>query len=162
MKISKALCSTAGLLLSSFALAAPPVAVEQASGSLMDSNQVLVTQATDKNKGNRYGLDFVSDGNAIAFEFTLAFPKGTRLGSMDISKCVSQLPSSHTGKCMINENTSELLVLVYSMSNAKLPAGVVTVGDVGLGAGSKASPSVVKAIAVDDQIREYSIAGQLN
>jgi hypothetical protein len=162
---SKYLLSCAlGLAFATHAMAAKPVSDQNAVDAGLGSNEVMVTQSSAKGgkPGSAFGLDFVSDGNAVAFEFTVAFPKGTNLRSVNLDKCVSQLPSSHTGKCLANENTGEVLVMVYSLSNAKLPAGIVSVGEIAMGAQSKSAPQVIKALAVDDKIREYSIPANLN
>jgi hypothetical protein len=164
MSNSKFVFTILGLALSSSLLAAekPAVAQDQVNPANGSDSEVLVTQSSQKGKASSYGLDFVSDGNAIAFEFTVQFPEGADMSKVSIANCASQLPASHTGKCLANPKTRELLVMVYSMNNAKLPAGIVSVGNVSYSGMLKSQPTVVKALAVDDQIREYAISGRLD
>ena len=161
MKANHLLVAFLGLSMSAAVLAQD--AADSQAISAEGSNEVLVTQSAAKGKGGKtFALDFVSDGNAIAFEFTLAFPQGTDLSKLAMGDCISQLPSTHTGKCIANEKTGELLVIVYSPNNARLAPGIVSVGEVGISSMAKGLPTVVKALAVDAQNNERSIAGRLD
>lgn len=90
------------------------------------ANEILVTGAAAKGgAGGHVALDFVSDGNATAFEFEVPVPAGAKVNT---AKCLSELPATHTGGCKFNEKNNAVVVIVYSNQNDALPGGVVPIG----------------------------------
>jgi hypothetical protein len=99
------------------------------------ANELLLVDGGLGKGGRAFSLDFNSDGRGTAIEARIdvgAQEKGARV---DVSKCVSKLPSTHTGSCVFNGK--EVVILVYSATNALLPAGMIDLGTVSVaGAGA--------------------------
>ena len=111
------------------------------------ANDVLMTQANAKAGGSsQLALDFVNSGDASAFEFEIAVPKGAKV---DTAGCLAELPSSHTGACKFNEKTGRVIVLVYSNANEVLPDGIVPLGRIAISGPSKGAQ--VEKVLVSDQ-----------
>lgn len=92
--------------------------------SSASANEFVLTSA--KAKGSQaVALDFVNEGSATALQLRFNLNKGAKV---DLSKCVSSLPSSHSGQCAVSGDV--LTVLVYSDENALLPEGLVSIGSV--------------------------------
>jgi hypothetical protein len=106
--------------------------------------ELLLTEVSGKS-GKVVGLDVVSDDRVVAFQANLSV---SNLGKNkpDLSKCLSKLPSTHTGSCSITK-TGEVLVVVYSMSNASLGSGIFSIGHLSLG--DKAGVSVREFLVSD-------------
>jgi hypothetical protein len=110
------------------------------------ANEVIVTPGQG---GNRIALDFMHTGEATAFEFEIRMPKGVK--NVNTSKCVSEVPATHTGACQFNEKTGNLVVIVYSNQNDLLPEGVISLGFVDAPgvASARAQPAVSKLLVGD-------------
>lgn len=108
------------------------------------ANEIIVTNEGGTN-GQATALDLSSDGKVSAIQMRFAVP-GVEKSGVNLSKCVSDLPASHAGQCNFAKN--ELIVMIYSDSNALLPAGVVSIGSVSF-AGAKASPRLTELLAFD-------------
>lgn len=88
---------------------------------LASANTVVVTQG-----GNRVALDFQSNGDVSAFQFTVDLPKG--VDKVNTSKCLSDLPKGFTGVCRSKGN--RVAAVVYSGNNTPFPADVVSLGTI--------------------------------
>lgn len=97
--------------------------------SVASSEELIVTAGTAK-KGGSIALDLVSDGSAVAFQFNIPLPKGIEASQVDLSRCVADLPKTHSGQC--NVAKGQIIGLVYNDQNVALPKGVVPVGQIGL------------------------------
>jgi hypothetical protein len=113
-------------------------------GGTAAANEVIVTPGQG---GNRIALDFVHSGDATALEFHIQMPKGVR--KVNTSKCVSEVPSTHTGACQFNEKTGNLVVIVYSNQNDLLPEGVISLGVVDAPGMGKGRPAISKLLVGD-------------
>ncbi len=134
------------------------IAMLLAGGMLAGSavaNEVVLTHGQG---ANRLALDFVASGDATAFEFELALPKGSR--NIDTSKCLAELPATHTGACKFNPDTGNVVVIVYSNDNRPLPAGIVSLGWIQAPGGQ--APLVQKLLVSDTTGRSLpvSVSGQ--
>lgn len=97
----------------------------------VSAEELLLT--AEKAGGNSaLSLDFVTEGQAVAFQFNIKLPKGVTAAQVDLKSCLSQLPKSHTGNCVLNEKIGEIIATVYNDQNVRLPAGVVSVGHISL------------------------------
>ncbi len=108
------------------------------------ANELIVTSEGGA-KGHAAALDFSSDGRASALQMRFAVP-GVDKSTVNLSKCVADLPSTHAGQCHFDKG--QLIVMVYSDSNALLPKGVLSIGSVSFG-GAKASPKLTELLAFD-------------
>jgi hypothetical protein len=100
------------------------------------ANELLLVDGGLAKAGRTFSLDFNSDGRGTAIEARIdvgAEAKGSRV---DVSKCVVKLPASHTGSCVFNGK--EVVILVYSATNALLPAGMIDLGTVSVSGGTGA------------------------
>lgn len=129
------------------------------AGSLLlagavSANELIVT--SEKNAGGQAtALDFSSKGQASALQIRFAVPNGA---SVSLSKCVSELPATHAGECRYDKGV--LTVLVYSDTNAKLPAGVVSIGTVSIAAKAGGSLAMTELLAFDAQANKLSVKSQ--
>lgn len=93
--------------------------------SLVSANELALTSDNSKRGGGAHSVDFFSNGDGVALEVRIEIPGGDG-ASVDVSKCGKALPKTHTGSCVFNGK--ELVILAYSMENARLPAGVIDLG----------------------------------
>lgn len=101
-----------------FALAVP---------SLASANELLVTPVQSKNASTAIALDIVSDGNISGFQFALDFGKA-KLAKMNLSRCLSELPSSFAGEC--RQVGSKVYVIAMANQMVTLPEGIVSIGSI--------------------------------
>lgn len=101
--------------------------IATASASSAASNELIATTDATSKRGTSsvLALDFLSSGDATAFEFEVKAPKGA---IVDTKYCVSELPPSHVGACQFNKDQGSVVVMVYSNSNTALPDGVISIG----------------------------------
>ncbi|ODU47887.1 hypothetical protein [uncultured Aquimonas sp.] len=117
---SKFIFAGVALLLSGVAFAAELVVTQGETQS--KSGQVAVT------------LDLASAGDVSGFQFILRSSEQMKLGSVDVSKCLSDLPKGFSGQCRQNEDGIYFSALASGKS--VLPAGVVSLGSLSLPAGA--------------------------
>lgn len=110
------------------------------------ADELLVTSEAGKGR-SMMALDLATNGQAVGIQAKIALPKGVDASKVDLSGCLSDLPSSHKGNCVMLDG--QVLVLVYSDSNEPLPAGVVSIGRVGF-AGGKGGELAVTEFLVSD------------
>lgn len=121
-----------------------------------------------KGKGGRttVALDLITSGQSSVFEFVIDVPKGAT--NVDVSKCLSGVPSTHLGKCQYNAETGEVIGIAYSTTNALLPKGSVDLGTVtfnssllkgakgatirGLQVGNNVGVEIPSAIQIEDSL----------
>lgn len=129
------------------------------AGSLLlagavSANELIVT--SEKSAGGQAAaLDFSSKGQASALQIRFAVPSGA---SVNLSKCVSDLPATHGGECRYDKGV--LTILVYSDTNAKLPAGVVSIGTVSVASKAGGSLAMTELLAFDAQANKLSVKSQ--
>ena len=124
-------------VLNTLAVAVALVAFSGVAGA----NDVVLAQVASKSQES-VSLDIVSDGNATGFQFALPLSKtarGSSAKAMDLSKCLSDLPKTHQGRCVYREKTNDIFVIAFSLDNALLPEGVVGLGTISLGGMSEKS-----------------------
>lgn len=92
-----------------------------------NANEVMVTEAKISHGGKALALEIESDGNASTFQLFINVP-GAKAKDVDLSRCLSNLPKTHTGGCVLKDG--QIRLGAYSQSLAKLPAGVLQVGTV--------------------------------
>lgn len=102
-------------------------AASLAMSSAVSANELLITPAQGKAANPAIALDIVSDGNVSGFQFALDFGKA-KLAKVDVSRCLSELPSSFAGKCQ--QVGSKVYVIAMANQMATLPAGMVPVGSI--------------------------------
>ena len=90
------------------------------------ANTVVVTQVGARGNTGLVALDFQSNGDASAFQFTVDLPKG--VSSIDTSKCLAKLPKGFTGVCQSKGN--RVAAVVYSGSTTTFPADMVSLGTI--------------------------------
>lgn len=105
------------------------------------ADDLLGTVGHSKDGRTTVALDLVTGGETTVFEFVVEVPKGAR--NVDVSKCLTGLPATHTAKCQYNEKSGEVIAIAYSPSNTALPKGALELGSVSYGSlqkgGSKAT-----------------------
>lgn len=107
------------------------LAVALLAGAVSAANAAELVVTSQALKGSRaLGVDFVSDGRATAFQARIAIP-GAEVATTNTSKCLTALTKSHQGSCMVTKS-GEVTVIVFSGTNAVLPAGVVPIGQIGV------------------------------
>lgn len=112
------------------------------ASSALAANEVIVADGGDKAK-SAFSLDIVSDGKASGFQFSIPVDLSARGAqkSLDLSRCLSDLPKTHQGKCVYRAKKQDVLVIVYSLDNKLLPEGIVGLGTVQIpGVNAKSSP----------------------
>jgi hypothetical protein len=128
------------------------VAIMLASGVASANDTLLVTGEKAKG-GTVIALDYASSGAASGVQFKIAVPGGEK-AKVNLSGCLKALPSSHGGACSFAKGM--VIGIVYSDSNALLPAGMLSFGTIGVSGGAAGSPEVVEFIAADAQANKIA------
>lgn len=94
---------------------------------------LLLTPSSAKSRGAAVALDIVTDGNVSGFNFVVRFGADFDHSSVNVSKCLAELPKSFSGECRANKDG----VYVFAMANNRenLTAGVTALGSISLGGG---------------------------
>lgn len=92
------------------------------------ADDLIGTIGKSRNGSTVVAIDLITNGDSSVFEFVVEVPKGAK--NIDVSKCLSGLPSTHIGKCQYNEADGEIIGIAYSTTAATLPKGVVELGTV--------------------------------
>ena len=121
-----------------------------------DANELILTSAKSAGSG-AIALDVSSDGNATALQIRLDVGKGLKV---NLSKCVSALPSTHTGVC--NYKNGRITVLVHSDHNEMLPAGLVSIGSISTSGRNAKALSASEVLAFDRSGNEIAITSILD
>ena len=140
MKKFAILSLTLSLGVASMAFAAKSQDVEV--GAAKAGNTILATYGMSKSAGGSVALDIQTDGEVTAMNFLVALPKG--LKGLNIDNCLSGLPSTHTGQCKASKDGRKVAVVVYSVSNKPLPAGLVSLGEINYSSGARGEISIEK------------------
>ncbi|HVF34910.1 MAG TPA: hypothetical protein VND91_06270 [Candidatus Saccharimonadia bacterium] len=111
-------------MLNQSKILATAVALLFAGGA--SANTLLVTQGGASGNAGLVALDFQSNGDVSAFQFTVDLPKG--IASIDTSKCLSELPKGFTGVCRSKGN--RVAAVVYSGNTTTFPSDVVSLGTI--------------------------------
>jgi len=123
-------------------VAAAPVAAS--------ANELILSQESAKSGGaSAFALDYQSDGAAVALQIRLSVP-GASEKNVNLSKCLSELPKSHEGTCTMTKS-GEVLLVIYSGTNAALPAGLVPIGSIGVRNIGKSGRVAVTELLVSDK-----------
>ena len=123
-----------------------------ASGAASAADTLVVTGEKAKG-GTVIALDYSSSGLASGVQFKIAVPGGEK-AKVTLNGCLKALPSSHGGACSFAKGY--VIGLVYSDSNALLPAGMLSFGSIGVLGGGAGTPEVVEFIAADAQANKIS------
>ncbi len=131
------------------------------AAQLSHAEELLVTSVA-KAKGSVFSVDVMTEGAAVALQFNIALPKGVLPEQVDLSKCVADLPKSHKGQCSVAKG--QIIGIVYNDQNVALPAGVVSIGKIGLnnGAAKSAKLSVAYFEVNDASARELPVSSRVS
>lgn len=111
------------------------------------ADELIITDSVAKG-GSSIAVDLVTEGSTVAFQFNIKLPRGVKPSDVDLTKCVSDLPKSHSGQC--NVAKGQIIGLVYNDQNVALPAGLVSVGRVGIKSGLSKGKLEVAYFEVND------------
>ncbi|TXI75613.1 MAG: hypothetical protein E6Q42_08850 [Dechloromonas sp.] len=94
---------------------------------------LLLTPSAAKGRSGAVALDIVTDGNVSGFNFVVRFGSSFDHSSVNVSKCLAELPKSFSGECRANKDG----VYVFAMANNRenLAAGVTALGSIAVGSG---------------------------
>lgn len=111
-------------------------------------NDLIVAAA--KSGATAFSADAVLDGEAVGLQFRVRIAGGSDKTRVVLDNCLKGLPKTHQGACGVSPDKSVVTGLVYSLTNAKLPAGVFPLGTVHVTSGEKVSFEVVEFIVAGD------------
>lgn len=121
------------------------IALCAASVSVAHADQLVFS--SEKSGGSRVAaIDYMSNGEAVAFQFNIAVPGGTD-ASVNLKSCVAALPKTHAGQCSFSKG--QIIGIVYSDTNALLPKGIISVGTVSVQSKVAGDLSVASFVAVN-------------
>ena len=102
-----------------------------------NANELLITPSVSKARvastSTVYAIDFVSTGEAVAFQFNIKLPKGIKDSNVNLRSCVVDLPKAFGGECRIAKG--HIVGIVYSDKNETFAAGIIPVGKISLDGG---------------------------
>ena len=110
------------------------------------ANDTLVVTGEKAKGGDAIALDYASSGSATGFQFKIAIPGGDK-AKVNLSGCLKGLPATHAGVCQMTKGI--VIGMAYSDSNALLPAGMLSLGTIGVSGASGQAPSVIEFLAAD-------------
>lgn len=95
------------------------------------AGELIVTPSGENSKSGSalVSLDISSNGDVSGFNFFVRTGE-LKAGSVDISKCTSELPKGFSGYCA--QRADGVGVIAYAEGKQTLPAGVISVGKLGL------------------------------
>lgn len=98
----------------------------------LNAAELVVTQADSASKAGRLSvsLDLASDGDVTGFQFILRSSEQMKLGAVDVSKCLADLPKGFSGGCQ--QNADGIYVSAMSADGSALPDGVISIGSLRL------------------------------
>lgn len=105
------------------------------AGTAVASDKVLLTSEASKSGRNFVSLDLTSDGNTNAFSFVVDLPADAK--NINVEGCLAELPKSHKGECRVVKG-NRLAVIAFSLQNASLEPGVVSLGSISFDSTAKA------------------------
>ncbi len=121
------------------------VALSIASVSVAHADQLVFS--AEKSGGARVAaIDYVSNGDAVAFDFKIDVPGGAD-AVVNLKSCVAALPKSHAGQCSFAKG--QIIGMVYSDSNERLPKGIISIGSVSVQSKAAGDLSVASFTAVN-------------
>lgn len=115
-----------------------------ASSSAFSDELIVASDAAAKKGSQAISFDLMSEGQAAGIEarVNIQAPKGARV---DVSNCAKKVPQSHVASCVYNGK--EVVILLYSMKNENLPAGMIDLGIIQVeGAGRSLSKATVAPV----------------
>lgn len=114
------------------------------------AGQLVVTPSsgTAKSGVSTVSLDISTEGNVSGFNFFVR-TGDLKAGSVDLSNCTSELPKGFAGHCV--QRVDGVGVIAYAEGKTTLPAGVVSIGRLGLPAEFSAKRNAI-------QIEELTLA----
>lgn len=101
------------------------------------ADELVLTPGAGKGGVEQVSIDFVTNGDAVAFQFNIRLPKGVDASQVDLKSCVADLPKSHRGQCSVAKG--QVIGLVANDDNSPFSAGVVPVGKISIKAADRAS-----------------------
>lgn len=114
------------------------------SSAAFAENTVVATHGAGKSGVQTVAIDFQSSGDASAFQYVIELPKGAT--NINLANCVSGLPSTHVGECRASEKKGKVAVVVYSVSNTPLKAGIHGVGTISYHSNLITKPGLAKMV----------------
>jgi len=99
------------------------------------ANELLLTSSSSKAGATQVSIDFVSDGQAVAFQYNIALPKGVSADQVDLRSCSADLPKQYVGECSVAKG--QIIGFVVNDANVPFPAGVLPVGKIGIASAAK-------------------------
>lgn len=132
--------------MSKFLLAAIAGTALSIASSSVFAEELIVTTGAAKGRSS-VALDFSTNGEAVGFQFNIDLPEGVSESQVDLKSCVADLPKTHAGQCSVAKG--QIIGLVYSDQNAKLPSGLVSVGRISFGANVNKALKVSEVLVSD-------------
>jgi hypothetical protein len=119
------------------------------------SAELLVTQSDSASKSGSVAvtLDLASAGDVSGFQFILRSSEQMKLGSVDISKCLADLPKEFSGEC--RQNVDGIYFSALATGTTVLPSGVISLGSLRLPA------SLAKGVLTVDQLEMINAAAEV-
>ena len=124
-------------------------ALSLASVSAHAGNELLVAAAS-KGGPAAFSADAMLDGTAVGLQFRIKINGGSDKVRVVLDNCLKAVPKTHQGACGISADKSVVTGLVYSLTNAKLPAGLFPLGTVHVSSSQKVSFEVVEFLVAGD------------
>lgn len=128
------------------------------ASSAFAGNQLIAT--AEKSGATAFSADAVLDGEAVGLQFRIRIDGGSEKTRVVLDHCLKSVPKTHQGTCGISADKSTVTGLVFSTTNAKLPAGVFPLGTVHVTSGEKVSFEVVEFLVAGDAGRPLEASVQ--
>ena len=118
------------------------------SGSALAAGDSLIITGEKAKGGTVIALDYSSTGMATGIQFIIAIPGGEK-AKVNLGNCLKGLPKSHGSVC--NFAKGQVVGMVFSDTNALLPAGMLSFGTITVSGAAAGNPEVISFVAADPQ-----------
>lgn len=118
-----------------------------ASSQAFAANDSLIVTGEKAKGGTAIAIDYMSSGMATGLQFNIAVPGGDK-AKVNLGNCLKSLPSTHGAVC--NFAKGQVIGMVFSDTNALLPAGMLSLGTIAV-SGAQGHPEIISFVAADAQ-----------
>ena len=121
-----------------------------AASASCHADELMLTPSQEKGRtSQQYAIDFVTAGEAVAFQFNIILPKGVDAKQVNLESCLAELPKSHNGQCSVSNG--KIIGLVANDTNTPFEAGIIPVGKISINSKSRFNSLKIEKFLVSDK-----------
>jgi hypothetical protein len=118
------------------------------AGAANAGNELIMV--AEKSAGPIFSADAMLDGQAVGLQFRVRINGASEKTQINLDNCLKAIPKTHQGGCGVSPDKQVVTGLVFSMTNAPLPKGLMPLGTVSVKSGEQVSFEVVEFLVAGD------------